>query len=70
MRNGEYEFLQRQNEVRVLKIELAQLQWKVDYSAICLYCFSVVIMMWKVDVTRRVLPEIPQMEEAIARLKK
>ena len=51
MRNGEYEFLQRQNEVRVLRIELAQLQWKVD-------------------VTQRVLPEIPQLEAAIAQLKK
>ena len=51
MRNGEYEFLQRQNEVRVLRIELAQLQWKVD-------------------VTQRVLPEIPQLEVSIAQLKK
>jgi hypothetical protein len=51
MRNGEYEFLQRQNEVRVLKIELAQLQWKVD-------------------VTQRVLPEIPQLEASISQLKK
>jgi hypothetical protein len=51
MRNGEYEFLQRQNEVRVLKIELAQLQWKVD-------------------VTQRVLPEIPSLEASIAQLKK
>ena len=51
MRNGEYEFLQRQNEVRVLRIELAQLQWKVD-------------------VTQRVLPEIPQLEASIAQLKK
>lgn len=51
MRNGEYEFLQRQNEVRVLKIELAQLQWKVD-------------------VTQRVLPEIPQLETSIAHMKK
>jgi hypothetical protein len=37
--------------VRVLKIELAQLQWKVD-------------------VTQRVLPEIPQLDIAIAKLKK
>jgi hypothetical protein len=51
MRNGEYEFLQRQNELRVLKIELAQLQWKVD-------------------VTQRVLPEIPQLETSIAQMKK
>ena len=46
-----YEFLQRQNEVRVLKIELAQLQWKVD-------------------VTQRVLPEIPLLEADIAQMKK
>jgi hypothetical protein len=37
--------------VRVLKIELAQLQWKVD-------------------VTQRVLPEIPLLEAAIAQMKK
>jgi len=51
LRNGEYEFMQRVNEIRVLKLECSRLNWKVE-------------------VTQRALPRIPEYKRAATELQK